>query len=124
MPDGRYGENPDFKLDSGALRNSLKPKKRPALREDPLEKMLRIAGGLAPAAGMAIGAGVGSMAGGVGAVPGAGIGAGIGTGLGGVAGMGADMMGEGRRAEEERRRREDEEQAAQSRAALGMIQGL
>lgn len=113
----RYDRSSEFSLDTGALRNSMKPKKRPALREDPLEKMMRIAGGIAPVAGMGIGAAVGGPVG-------AGIGAGIGQGVGGLANMGAGMMGEDRMAEEERRRREDEEQAAQSNAALRMIQGL
>lgn len=123
MP-GRYDRSSEFSLDTNALRNSMKPKKRPALREDPLEKMLRIAGGVAPVAGMAIGGLAGMGGGPAGALAGAGLGAGIGQGVGGLANMGAGMMGEGRMAEEERRRREDEEQAAQSNAALRMIQGL
>lgn len=113
MP-GRYDKSSDFSFD---VAGGLKPKKRPDIKADPLEEMLRLAGGVAPMAGAAIGGAVGGPVG-------MGIGAGIGSGVGALANYGADKAGEDEAAERERRRREDEEQAAQNQAALSLIGAL
>jgi hypothetical protein len=116
---GRYSR--DFDLDfSGVTAQPEAPKKR---KTDPVEEMLRIAGGLAPVAGTAIGAGVGSMAGGIGAIPGAAIGGGIGAGLGGLAGYGADALGRDDREAEDERLAREEEKRARNEVAAGIVNG-
>jgi len=110
---GRYSR--DFDLDfSGVTAQPEAPKKR---KTDPVEEMLRIAGGLAPAAG----AGVGALVGG--GVPGAIIGSGIGAGLGGLANYGADALGRDDREAEDERLAREEEKRARNEVAAGIIGG-
>lgn len=117
----RYDKSGDYDFD---VAGAMKRRQAPPPKHDPIEDMLRLASGLAPAAGMAIGAGVGSMAGGIGALPGAAVGAGIGTGLGGAANYGADVLGRDDEEAARRKAEEDEERAAQHRMALSMLGGL
>jgi hypothetical protein len=114
---GSYKPPSDF---SGLMRQEA-PKRR---KTDPVEEMLRVGSMLAPAAGTAIGAGVGSMAGGIGALPGAAIGGALGAGVGGLAGYGADAMGrEDRQSEDERLAREDEKRARMEMAQRILASG-
>lgn len=112
MPDDRY--NKKYKLD---FSNLTAPPKQTTPKYNALQDFLRFAGGIAPAAGMGIGALAGGPAG-------AAAGGAIGTALGGASTFGADMMG---RDEEERQRKlkaQQDEEAAQHQAALRMLQGL
>ena len=119
--------DPSYKIDTAGLGASPEP--QPKKKPDYLADFLRLAGGVAPAAGTVLGglagAGLGAMAGGVGAVPGAGIGAtlggALGAGAGALAGQGADMMGRDEREAEDMRVERERERQARQQAALSLL---
>jgi hypothetical protein len=113
---GRYDR--DFNFDFKPVTAEPEKARR---RNDPLADILRFAGGIAPAAGTAIGAGIGSMAGGIGAIPGGMIGGALGTAAGGAANFGADQLTEGDAYAEEERVGREEERKARAQAAMSLL---
>ncbi len=105
------------------------PAKSKRHKPDPLEEMLRIAQGAAPAVGTAFGAVGGGLLGsiipGAGTIAGAGTGAAVGNavgqGVGGLAGYGADQMGEADAQEEDDRVANETERAARNEMVARLL---
>ncbi len=101
------------------------PTRHRPVRHDPLQDMLNLGAGIAPAWSTFAGGVLGGIVGGpAGAATGAGVGGSIGKGEAGVLSYGADQQGRDEEEAAKRRRDAEAEAAAQHQAALNMLNGL